>query len=181
MSKRIESIEDLAGIAGAELGTKKSKSKIEKAVETDSPTPVVKHTKTIKSAKKTAKVHNSITDPDTGPRNGDVIKGVVVDHLTRRYNAFEVGYIEHYPYAQTSIDELRNAPNPINGYTRTLKKGKLPGLIKKGLKRAENFRAIYEQGVDRGDNSIGYVLASISAERDAARMQAYLIELEEKA
>ena len=130
MSKRIESIEDLASIAGAELGTKKSKSKIEKAVEAQSPTPIVKRTKTIKSAKKTAKVHNSITDPDSGPRNGDVIKGVVVDHLTKRYNAFEVGYVEHYPYARTSIDELRNASNPINGYTRTLKKGKLKNASK---------------------------------------------------
>ena len=169
MSKRIESIEDLAKIAGAELGTKIEKSEIEKASEADHQIS----TKAIKSQNVDTEI-----DPDSGPRNGDIVKGKTVDHLTKMYNAFEVGYIEHYPYALTQLDDMRNQPNPINSHTRTHKQEDLPGLIVKELADVIKYRKIYEDGLARGENNTGYVSVSIFAEREAARMEAYLTELE---
>lgn len=184
MSERIETIEDLAKIAGAELGTKQGKAAIEKAAEADFPPTEAKNkpTKTSKPAEVIdIKRTDTVIDPDSKPRNGDIVKGKTVDHLTKMYNAFEVGYIEHYPFARTMLDDMRNEPNPINSHTRTYKKKSLPKLIRKEIERSKKFRKIYEDGIARGENNVGYVCASISVEREVARMEAYLAELTEKA
>lgn len=171
--KRITSIEDLAGIAGAELGTKQSKSQIEKdaeavttkpemlALSPDLPNPIV--------------ISNNEVVAET-----EVTNKPAKDHLTVLYNAFELGHVV-LPTGRIVLKDIREEPNPINGYTRTLKKNKLPELIKEELARAQRLREIYEKNLKLGDNVYGFVFASIAAERDAARMNAYLAELEEKA
>lgn len=172
--KRITSIEDLAGIAGAELGAKLGKSKIEKDAETvttikpemlalspDLPKPIV--------------ISNNEVVAET-----EVTNKPAKDHLTVLYNAFELGHVI-LPTGRIILKDIREEPNPINGYTRTLKKNKLPELIKEELARAQRLREIYEKNLKLGDNVYGFVFASIAAERDAARMNAYLAELEEKA
>jgi len=182
MSKRIESITDLADIAGAELGTKQSKSSIEKKVEADSPpAPVIYDTSPSTSKPIEVKRVNTVIDEDSGPRNGDTVKGKTVDHLTKQYNAFEVGYVEIYPYARITLDEMRARSNPITNHTRSLKKADLPRLIEEERARTKTCREVYEAGVARGDNNIGYVMASISSERETAQMVAYLAQLEERA
>lgn len=178
MSKRIESIEDLAGIADAELGTKLGESKIEKDAAVD--LPVVKPRKT-KLSKKPTLVDNSAIDIIDNNEPRDVKKLPFIDHLLDQYNAFEVGYIKIFPKGKRYIKDMRDAPNPINGHTRTLKKNKLPKLIEEEWKRAKLFRSIYEKNLAEGNNAIGFVYATISAEQEAARMEAYLVELEEKA
>ena len=173
MSKRIETIEDLAKIAGAELGMKQGKSKIEKAIEAES-TPAkkaatvipIKSTKPAKKTKKTKK-----TDTVDAP----------VNDFSELYNAFELGHIKRHPVGIIDLDEVRNRPNPINSHTRSIKVKDLPKMIKDEAIRAEKLKQAYLGGLKRGSNNIGYVLSSIYVERDVLRMVALLAELKEKA
>lgn len=161
MSNRIESIDDLAKIAGAELGTAKGKSKIDQ--ETPAKQPTVQT-----SSKSENPTYIEPTKKFKMPK-----KPTKKEEL---YNAFETGTITLYPYGTIVLSEVRNRPCEINDYTRSLKIKDLPKLIKDETLRAATLRKSYESGLDRGDNCIGYVLASLSVERDVKRMEAYLSE-----
>ncbi len=165
MSKRIESIDDLARIAGAELGEAKGKPKIEQKTETKQPT--------IQTSTKSE--NSTYIEPVEGVRGlKQPTKKVAI------YNAFETGTISLYPYGTIVLSEIRDRPCEINDYTRSLKAKDLPKLIKDETDRAATLRKAYEAGLARGDNCIGYVLASISVDRDIERMVAYLAEISAK-
>lgn len=165
MSKRVENLNDLAKIAGAELGEAKGKPKIEQTTPTkrltvqtfsksENPT-YIEPVEEFKRLKKPTKKEEF-------------------------YNAFETGTITLYPYGTIVLSEVRNRSCEINDYTRSLKVKDLPKLIKDETLRAATLRKAYESGLVRGDNCTGYVLASLSVERDVKRMEAYLAESLEK-
>lgn len=171
---KITSIEDLAKLAGAELGTKKTQSSLELAVE-DKPAK-----KPAKPAKPLTPAKPSKPKKPAKPRKPSKPKKTDTEDRPK-YNAFETRTIDLGPYGLQNIDEALNEPNPINHYTRSLKKKDIPGLIKKQADRAQNFADIYTNGVKRGDNSVGYVWVVIGIKRDIMRMEKWLSELEEKA
>lgn len=168
MSKRITSLEDLAKIAGAELGKKQIDSEIERLAAEDGSVkkpckPILVTSKKLTKSKKPSKSKTSDT----------------VDRPL--YNAFETRTIDQGPYGLTNIDDARAEPNPINGYTRTLKKKDLPKKIEDQKARIKLFTDIYLEGIKRGENNTGYVWVTIGIARDIERMEKWLVELEEKA
>lgn len=164
MAKTIRTIDDLSKIAGAELGENQTKPKIEQ------PKKAV-----------TTKLTKPITVARSDTKSGDVVKGKTVDYLSDTYNAFEVGYIKYFPNREMTLDEIRTRPNPVNDNTRGNKSKDLPKLIKAEWARVEHFKQIYLNGLAIGHNNTGYVHASIMAEREALRLEAYQQELTEKA
>lgn len=156
MTKRIETIEDLAEISGtaaAELKQQKGKTANTKAAKrVSAPLPTggeVIEVDTPKRERKAQKEEGSSTKP-----------------------AFDA-------FAHIDFEEIKARPNPISSFIMGLTKSELIEEIEYLARMTKHCDEVWDKRQKDGDNSIGFKLVAINTARSLDQCQRRLKQLEE--